>query len=337
MSVEVIIKQRIREQGSISIAEYMELALSHPEYGYYIRRDPFGVQGDFTTAPEISQIFGEMIGLWLAEQWRIMASPPAIALVELGPGRGTLMHDILRATKHIAGFHEAISIHLVEMSPTLKEKQWKTLAGKHDRLNWHDDISTLPEEPLLLVANEFFDALPIRQYHEGQERCITLDKLDNLIFTLPDTDLVERCESAIAISTQIGQHIRTHGGTALIIDYGYIGGSRGDTLQALKKHQYHDVLKEPGNADITAHVDFDALKQAISTTGATAHGAVPQGAWLMRLGAGTRLQMLCQHATEEQGADMIAGFKRLAAPDQMGDLFKILCITHPDHLKPEGF
>jgi len=342
MSLEDIIKERIRRTGPIPVADYMALALTHPEYGYYMRKDPLGIQGDFITAPEISQVFGELIGAWLAAQWITMGQPKA-ALAELGPGRGTLMADALRATKHIGGFHESISVHLVEASPILKQKQWSALAGKHPDIHWHTHADELPAMPLLLIANEFFDALPIRQFIQtetgGQERMIGIGADDRLQFIHPTgTGIVmEYCEAGEQMARDIGRHINTHGGAALIIDYGYTGGTRGDTLQAIKSHQYHDVLCESGTADLTAHVGFAALKQAALAEGAAAYGTVTQENFLGHLGAGARTAKLCENATPPQKSAMLSALERLTSPDKMGDLFKVLCLTHPQHPKPEGF
>lgn len=348
--LEAVIRTRIAQEGAISIAEYMALCLSHPEYGYYMRKDPLGVFGDFTTAPEISQIFGELTGLWLCEQWRIMGKPRA-ALVELGPGRGTLMADMLRITRAIPGFHDAVSVHLVETSPALKQKQWNALAGKHTSIEWHENIATLPDQPWLLTANEFFDALPIHQYTQTPqgwcERMVGLDAKGRFCFalkTLPlspalkeDGIIYEHSPAAEAITVAISKHIKSSGGAALIFDYGYTSGTRGDTLQALKNHRYHDPLQEPGEADITAHVDFRFLQTVAISAGAGAFGPLPQGVFLEALGARMRALRLCEKAGDAQKASVIAGLERLLSPDQMGDLFKVLCITPLDYPKPEGF
>ena len=352
MPVEQLIKERIRALGPMQISEYMALALAHPEDGYYIRRDPFGVQGDFTTAPEISQVFGEIIGAWLVTQWVIMGKPEA-ALAEIGPGRGTLMADILRATANVKGFHEAISVHLMEISTSLRQKQWNTLAGKHPDIRWHTGFAEIPAKPLLLVANEFFDALPIRQFLHApdgwKERCIILNAEDALEFTFvmqpppemlasePQSDrLYEYSEAAGKLMLVIGNRIASYGGAGLIIDYGY-EGSHGNTLQSVRSHQFHDVLVEPGTADITAHVDFYNLAHAAAEGGCVIYGPVHQGELLNRLGAKERIEALCKKATAKQKKSLIAGLTRLTAPDQMGELFKALCIAHPSMPKPEGF
>ena len=337
----------------MNVAEYMLLALTHPEHGYYMRKDPFGAQGDFITAPEISQIFGEIVGAWLVTQWVMMGKPDNCALAEIGPGRGTLMADILRATARVKGFHDAISVHLMELSPTLRQKQWATLAGKHPRINWHLGFAEIPAGPLLLVANEFFDALPIRQYQhteEGwQERLITLNNKGQLEFIwvaaeAPD-DLMEEpvsehiyeySEAARQMSFVIASRIATFGGSALIIDYGY-EDSHGDTLQAMRGHRPHDVLEEPGTADLTAHVNFYQIAHAAAIAGATVYGPVGQGFFLNRLGALQRTAALCEKATEKQKEALTSGTLRLTSADQMGTLFKALCMVNPELPKPEGF
>ena len=372
MNLEELIKERIKTQGAITIADYMSLALTHPQYGYYMQRDPLGENGDFITSPEISQVFGEIIGVWLAHNWQLLGSPNEVALVELGAGRGTLMADILRSTKNIAGFHTAISVHLVEISPTLKQKQWKTLAGKHERIEWHDNIDTLPQLPLLLVANEFFDALPIRQFikyndgwHErmidivGGELAFTTTKssvippisfmpsesmlsglggiLGNDSSNIEKENLIETCEPAIMIVRQISEHIAANKGAALIIDYGYTGGSKGDSLQAIKYHSYQPVLNNIGDADLTAHVDFLALSQAAQSENVNIHGIVPQGAFLMRLGAGERTTSLCKISNHEQQQSLISGLARLADPTEMGELFKVMAVTSKQITQADGF
>lgn len=376
MSLESLIKEQIRAGGAITIADYMTLALSHPEYGYYMKRDPLGKEGDFTTSPEISQIFGEIIGGWLAHQWQSLGSPEEVALVELGAGRGTLMADILRATKNVTGFHTAISVHIVEISPTLRQKQWKTLAGKHERIEWHDNMDSIPQLPLLLVANEFFDALPIRQFirkkdgwHElmvglmdGELAFATSESsailpisimpsdsmLEDLggILTNKEKDewrninkeqVIETCEPAIMVVRQISEHIAKNDGAALIIDYGYTEGSKGNTLQAVRYHAYHPVLNNVGDADLTAHVDFLALIQAAQSESVNVHGVVPQGAFLMRLGAGERTTTLCKISNHEQQQSLISGLNRIASPTEMGELFKVMAITSKKITKAEGF
>lgn len=336
----------------MSIADYMIQCLAHPEYGYYMRKDPLGEQGDFTTAPEISQIFGEIVGAWLVTQW-VMLGKPQAALAELGPGRGTLMVDILRATEKVEGFHEAISVHLMEMSPALRQKQWTALAGKHPRINWHMGFAEIPNKPLLLVANEFFDALPINQFmhtKDGWLKRVVVIQDDALAFTWVPTEppeplekepvseeLYEYCDAARQMGFVIANRIAAVGGCALIIDYGYEGGSHGDTLQAVKDHRPHDVLTEPGSADITAHVNFHEIAHTAAIGGATSYGPVGQGFFLNRLGALQRTASLCEKASERQKEALTSGTTRLTAADQMGTLFKVLCLLQPEVPKPEGF
>jgi len=343
-SLDSIIKKRILRSGQINVAEYMELALTHPKYGYYMRKDPLGYKGDFITAPEISQIFGELIGAWMAAQWIAMGKPKTI-LAELGPGRGTLMVDALRGSKHIPGFHEAISVHLIEASPALKQKQWNALAGKHPDIQWHSSFEEIPPGPLLLVANEFFDALPVRQYvhlADGwHERFVIVGVDGELHFAIPAAAgrMVERGEVGKEWAAVIARRMMEFGGAALIIDYGYNGPPKNsqETLQAMRDHKFHDVLKDPGTADITAHVDFHAIREVAAIEGAAGYGPVTQGAFLQALGAKARLEKLCKKATEEQKSAMISGLERLLSQDAMGDLFKVICLTHPKHPKPEGF
>ena len=352
MELNSLIVEHIRNNGPITVADYMVQALAHPEYGYYIRKDPFGIKGDFITAPETTQVFGEIIGAWLVTQWVIMGKPRA-ALAEIGPGRGTLMADILRATSKVKGFHDSISVHLMEISPTLRQKQWNSLAGKHPNINWHLGFGEIPDKPLLLVANEFFDALPIRQFLHldsgWRERKVALDPRGKLHFILEEVtppealmhepvsdSYYEYNDAATQMATVIGDRILTHGGSALIIDYGYEGGNS-DTLQAVRHHQYHDVLTDPGSADITAHVDFGNLIHAAVNGGAKAHGPVTQGTFLTALGARERTNMLLKKATAKQKKQLAAGLRRLVDKDQMGELFKVLCLVHPDLPKPEGF
>jgi len=343
MTLETLIKQRIREFGPLSVADYMALCLSHFEHGYYMRRDPFGATGDFTTSPEISQIFGELLGLWIAAQWQKQGSPEAI-LMELGPGRGTLMNDALRASKKVAKFHDKISVHLVEISPTLKQKQWAVLAGKHPNIQWYENLDALPPLPLFFIANEFFDALPVRQHIGAQERMIALDESMQLTFSPPilpsslkgEGLIVESSPASMQVMKKLAAHIAQHGGGGLVIDYGYTGGSLGDTLQALKNHAFHDVLATPGEADITAHVDFDALKIAAEQMGASVFGAMPQGKFLLQIGASQRLMSLCQTAREEQRAAIMSGFERLISHEQMGELFKVLAVLPAGVDRAEG-
>jgi SAM-dependent MidA family methyltransferase len=346
-----LILDRIRQDGPISIASYMADCLLHPTLGYYTTRDPLGAAGDFITAPEISQMFGELVGLCLAQAWMDQGSPVPFTLAELGPGRGTLMADILRATRSVPGFGSAARVVLVEASPRLRAVQKETLAGYDPA--WLNDAAALPAQPLFLVANEFFDALPIRQFlRDGpawRERrvgaqgemlvfgldapAVRADLADRLKDT-KDGDLVERCPAADIIATRVAARIADHGGIALIIDYGD-WRSQGDTLQAVQAHEPVNVLADPGVADLTAHVDFQTLANAARRSGCAHSRLVPQGVFLERLGITARAQALAS-ARKSTGAALdllVAAHRRLTHPDEMGNLFKILGF-YPDHCPP---
>jgi len=345
-----ILKQRIIATGPISIADYMAECLLHPEHGYYSTRDPFGAGGDFTTAPEISQMFGELLGLSLAQTWLDQGAPDPFILAELGPGRGTLMADVLRATKGVAGFHDGARINLIEASPVLREIQREKLAGYN--VTWTSSINDLPDAPLYLLANEFFDALPIRQYIRARggwrERRVGI-KDGNLAFgannstpipalahRLTDTkdgDMVEICPSGTAIASQIGGRINTHGGVAIIIDYGD-WRSLGDTLQALKDHKFDDPLANPGQADLTAHVDFQALAAASPSAKSKMS---TQGQLLGQLGIAPRAQTLAKRLSGAALQNHMAAFKRLTDADEMGNLFKAIAFYPVNANPPAGF
>jgi NADH dehydrogenase [ubiquinone] 1 alpha subcomplex assembly factor 7 len=354
-TLTTIIRDRIAASGPISIADYMALALSHPEHGYYIKRDPLGTRGDFITAPEISQIFGEMIGLWCAQIWAQMGGGP-ISLVELGPGRGTLMSDLLRATKSAVNFHESLTIHMVETSPTLAHAQYMCLRDQHPRIEWVDSIDEVPHGKTLLIANEFFDALPIKQYvmtDEGmrERRVAWNDTLDTFEFVLGDAGLVlaksgnaipagtvmEHSPASRSIMRSLAARICEHGGAGLIIDYGYLGEAHHDTLQALKAHLFHPILSDPGEADITAHVDFTSLMDIARDAGNSVGPLINQGAFLTRMGAQLRLEMLLRQATPEQRTNLVSGLERLISPQAMGDLFKVMGFVSDVRLELPGF
>lgn len=348
------LKARILANGPLTIADYMSECLLHPTLGYYTTRDPLGASGDFTTAPEISQMFGELIGLCLAQTWLDHGAPTPFALTELGPGRGTLMADILRATASVPGFHAAARIHLIEASDTLRAAQAEALSGH--KIDWHYQLSTVPEMPLFLVANEFFDALPIRQFlrDEGdawRERRVGLvdgklafgagdpAEVPALSGRLAETEqgqLVEICAAAEAIASEIGAHISDHGGAALIIDYGD-WASYGDTFQAVKSHKKTSPLTTPGQADLTAHVDFAALANAVQGDASCAATAmIPQGVFLERLGITHRAQQLAQALSGAALENHIAAHRRLTHPDEMGNLFKILALYDGRFSPPPG-
>lgn len=332
---------RIAAHGPITLADYMAEALMHPTLGYYSTRDPLGAAGDFTTAPEISQMFGELIGLSLAQAWIDQGQPTPFTLAELGPGRGTLMADILRATSKVAGFIDAAQIHLVETSPALRKEQATRVAA-----TWHDDVTTLPDQPLFLVANEFFDALPIRQFHRdvngwrevqigkdvtaGLSAPAPIALLDHRLDDTKAGDIVEHCPALVAITHTLATRIATHGGTALIIDYGD-WRSLGDTLQALQDHAPTDPFAAPGQADLTAHVDFEAIAKASEPAKFTR--LAPQGLFLERLGITQRAQTLAAPLTGDALDQHIAAHRRLTHPQEMGSLFKVMGI-YPDGAPP---
>jgi len=349
-----IIARRIRTEGALSVADYMSLALAHPQVGYYATRDPFGGSGDFITAPEISQVFGELLGLWCAERWQAMGEPQRVLLVELGPGRGTLMADALRAAQLLPAFRAAIEVHLVETSPYLRQRQKDALQDVD--VTWHSELASLPEAPLLLLANEFFDALPIRQYQKTSsgwaERLIGLNEDgESLRWGLgpvlppvlplpaeaPPGAIAEVSSASTALVRDIARHLGQHDGAALIIDYGYSEPALGDTFQAVQQHRPVPPLHTPGDADLTAHVDFPALAAAAASAGARPHGPVEQGTLLKALGIRERTEQLAAAATPPQRRQLLAALDRLTSPAQMGRLFKALALTAAGSSTPAGF
>lgn len=344
-----ILARRIAAGGPITLAEYMAECLLHPAHGYYATRDPFGAGGDFTTAPEISQMFGELLGLALAQAWLDQGAPAPFVLAEVGPGRGTLMADVLRATKAVAGFHAAARVVLVEASATLRGVQARTLGA----VEWVGKVEELPEGPLFLLANEFFDALPIRQFTRvGQAWAETVVGLSGerlalgraapapiglVAHRLGDTregDVVEVMPALGPIVAEIGQRIEAQGGAAIIVDYGG-WRSLGDTFQALKDHRFTDPLAEPGEADLTAHVDFEAIARAAAP--ARASRMTGQGELLSRLGIAARSARLAAGLTGPALAAHLAATRRLTDPSEMGSLFKAIALHSTRHLPPPGF
>jgi NADH dehydrogenase [ubiquinone] 1 alpha subcomplex assembly factor 7 len=336
---------RIREQGPISITAYMRECNAH----YYATRDPFGAAGDFTTAPEISQVFGELIGAWCAEYWQRIGAPNPVLLVELGPGRGTLMADALRATRRVPGFHAALKLHLVEESPVLRKLQQEKLAAYAPQ--FHHTITSLPPGPMLLIANEFFDALPIAQFEfdagRMHERKVAFDGTRLMIAreATPDEappgahdgDLKEVCPTAYAMTRALARRIAQTGGAALVVDYGYCPSTFGDTLQALRHHRPVSIFDDPGEADLTAHVDFAAMAEAAKHGGAQIHGPATQAQFLIALGIEARAAALLTNATPDQQIAIRSGCRRLIEPAEMGTLFKVLALTQPGAPVPAGF
>ncbi len=343
------IKKQIRQSGPLDVSSFMAQAVSY----YYATRDPFGAEGDFTTAPEISQMFGEMLGAWVVDTWQKLGSPDPFVLLECGPGRGTLMADMLRVAKGVPGFLEAAHVMLMETSPRLREKQKEALAlydvrwvESFDDPYWRD-----VDAPIILVANELLDALPIRQaqYADGRwyERMIALQG-DKFVFALgaetegpgiaAPGDVYESAPVRDAFIRQVSALLQERTGAALFIDYGYEDSSGGETLQAVKAHKFVPVLEDVGEADVTAHVDFAAIARAASVP---VCGPVGQGAFLERLGMAQRAQKLLDVASlpqqKPQQKEIKAAYDRLCAPNQMGTLFKVMTLCHDERIELAGF
>ncbi|SOC04027.1 SAM-dependent MidA family methyltransferase [Rhodobacter sp. JA431] len=348
-----LLARRIAATGPVGLDSYMADCLMHPDHGYYATRDPFGRAGDFITAPEISQMFGEMLGLCLAQAWLDQGRPAPFILAECGPGRGTLMADVLRTIRTVPGMQEAAQVHLIEASSTLRELQCAKIAPQD--VVFHESISSLPEAPLFLLANEFFDALPIRQFiRQGPgwaERQVGLQgdvlvpglappaPLEALQHRLKDTreeDVVEICPAAAPIAGEIATRIAAHGGVALIVDYGH-WHSLGDTFQAVKDHAPCDPFAAPGEADLTAHVDFEPLAQAARAAGAQASAMTAQGVLLERLGITARAEALARKLDGAALQAHIAAHRRLTHPEEMGQVFQSLAIFPATAPLPPGF
>jgi NADH dehydrogenase [ubiquinone] 1 alpha subcomplex assembly factor 7 len=353
------IQRLIRSSGPMPVWRYMELCLMHPQHGYYVSRDPLGREGDFTTAPEVSQMFGELLGLWTASVWKAIDTPPTLRLVELGPGRGTMMADALRALRVLPPLYQSLSIHLVEINPVLREKQRATLAGAPN-ITWHDNIDEVPEGPAVILANEYFDVLPVHQVVKREtgwhERMVDLDDDGKLVFAASD-EPVPRFEVLLpplvraapvgagfewrpdTEMMKIATRVREQDGAALIVDYGHLRSDAGDTFQAIARHSFADPLKNPGQADVTAHVDFQALSRAAEDVGARVHGPVTQGEFLKRLGIETRALTLMAKTTPDVSADISSALKRLTDSGRggMGSMFKVMAVTEPNITLVAGF
>ena len=337
----------IADNGCVTVAEFMEVAAGH----YYAARDPFGADGDFTTAPEISQMFGEMIGAWVVDGWMQLGKPEFARLIELGPGRGTLAADVMRTISAWPDCKAAFQLHLVENSPLLRRHQAEVLKG-YDPV-WHEKLEEVPPGVSFILANEFFDALPIHQYimvnGEWHERCIGFDRMKDSFFFMtqpyegpqlppaPEAAIIEKSPASLAAMDQIVTLLDESGGAALLIDYGYDQLGFGDTLQTLRRHAFTDVLENPGGDDITAHVDFVSLKERAARR-LDVHGPAEQGVFLLNLGIAQRAEALQGKASEKQLEDIQKAFHRLTSPDEMGSLFKVLGLTRKgDTIKPAGF
>jgi SAM-dependent MidA family methyltransferase len=344
------IRRRIESAGPMPVAQYMTLCLTHPEHGYYTTRDPLGAAGDFVTAPEISQMFGELIGLWAAAAWRAMGSPANVRLVELGPGRGTLMRDALRAAKVMPDFRAALVVHMVEISPVLEQMQRQSFRAADVPISWHAAFEDVPEGPLIVIANEFFDALPVHQAvmcADGwHERVVKIDEDGKFRFSI-DRDPIPLFDQflpgnlrpakigeifewrADRLVLELSRRIVRSGGVALLIDYGHTESAIGDTLQAVSAHEFADPLAFPGLLDLTAHVDFQALARAAESMRARVHGPVEQGAFLRRLGIEQRAAALKVGASPEQAMAIQSGLVRLTStePTGMGKMIKALALS----------
>jgi len=354
------IRRLIRASRPIPVSDYMATCLFDPQGGYYATHEPFGAEGDFVTAPEISQMFGEIVGAWLVHAWRSLGRPAPFLLAEMGPGRGTLMRDILRTARIDPAFMEAARLHLIETSPRLRAIQRETLGPHAAHCEWHDDLASLPHAPLFLVANELFDAVPVRQIVKTdgtwRERLVGLDDAEGFAFvagapladlsilpdgadTARDGAIFEFAPAREAIAARIGAQLKDHGGTALIVDYGHTRSGFADTLQALRAHRYVPVFETPGRADITSHVDFQAIADAAKMAGAHDMPVMTQGDFLLSLGLAERAGALGRDKDESTQAAIRTAATRLAGTGEgeMGSLFKVLCLTgEPATLPPFG-
>jgi NADH dehydrogenase [ubiquinone] 1 alpha subcomplex assembly factor 7 len=348
-----LIAMQIRANGPMSVASYMGLCLTHPSKGYYKGADPLGAAGDFVTAPEISQMFGELIGFFVVNLWQQMGSPRDFTLLELGPGRGTLMADMLRVACRAEGFRDALDLRLFETNPALIAEQNRRLEPYEPK--WIDGFDKVGAGPLIVVANEFFDALPIRQFQRGaagwHERMVGLEG-ERLVWGLSPTpippsampDAVKEAapdavfEVGLAsgeVMKRLAATVSRQGGAILVIDYGYARSQTGETLQGVRDHRYADVLSAPGETDLSAHVDFEALANLARAAGLAVEPLATQGAFLERLGIGERTQTLSA-ANPGSAADLAAAKHRLVGESEMGTLFKAFC-AHSPGLVPEGF
>jgi SAM-dependent MidA family methyltransferase len=358
--LEAEIRRRIQASGPMPFCEYMALCLTDPDHGYYTTRDPLGEQGDFITAPEVSQIFGELIGLWMAAVWKQMGAPENLRIVELGPGRGTLMSDAMRTTHVMPGFRESVVLHLIEINPFLEAQQERALGHLGIPMSWHPAFDDVPGGPSIIIANEFFDALPVNQAvktaHGWHERQVDIDSVGNLVFSFardpiplfdgllpaalrgaPEQSIFEWRSDTMAM--RLGRRIAGQGGAALVIDYGHAESDIGDTLQAVGRHAFADPLTAPGLIDLTAHVDFQALARAVESMGTDSHGPIDQSLFLRRLGIETRAAALKAKATPAKSAEVDLAVARLIGHGRtaMGALFKAAAFTHPKLGRPPGF
>ncbi len=360
--LSAIIRQKIKDEGPMDMGTYMSLCLGHPEHGYYMHQDPFGAGGDFTTAPEISQIFGELIGAWIADTWMQMGQPNPFNLVEVGGGRGTLMADALRATKSVAGFHEAMQVVMVEISPHLKSKQQEALSAYDAK--WVTSIHDVADDsPLIVVGNEFLDALSTRQLEfidtEWREICVGLSDNDtyrichetaekSLLVNIPPMliapqqgDIVEVSVDRKVFIDELCKKLIKQSGSALFIDYGFTQNVFGNTLQAVKNHEYCDIFDTPGKVDLTSHVNFSEISDWVMQNKLMVHDAIGQGEFMKRLGAEVRGQKLVQNASAQQAQEIQSALQRLTGTNtkagEMGALFKVIAFSSDASINLAGF
>lgn len=359
--LEFELRERIARDGPIPVHAFMNLCLYDPKHGYYSRRPAFGAAGDFVTAPEISQMFGELLGLWAATVWHALREPDPVMLIELGPGRGTMMADALRALRAVPAFRKAVRIHLVETSVDLQSRQRQTLTGVDDvMLRWHMTLDEVPAGPAIILANEFFDALPVHQAERlatgWHERAVTVNAGGELALTVaaePLDDFEHQLPWALGrtaigeifewrsekYAADIARRIVEGGGTALIVDYGHLKSAAGDTFQAVRSHRYASPLALPGLTDLTAHVDFEALGRVAEAAGVRVHGPIDQGTLLKRLGIEARAAALQAQADDERRAAIGLALERLIGGGRMdmGTLFKALGLSSRHIKELPGF
>jgi SAM-dependent MidA family methyltransferase len=354
------IRRRITAAGPMPLGQYMSLCLTDPKHGYYVTRDPLGRSGDFTTAPEVSQMFGELIGLWIVSVWQQMGSPDNIRVVELGPGRGTMMNDAMRAAKIVPAFINAAVLHFVEISPVLQTIQEQTVSTIETPKTWHTSIADVPAGPAIFVANEFFDALPINQaikIGDGWHRRNVGIAADGALVYRAQPDPMPHFASTLPVAVrnaaegeifewrsdtetmELGRRIAREPSAALVIDYGHTESATGETLQAVRDHLFADPLTTPGDADLTAHVDFEALHHGFEAMGAIAFGPIEQALFLKRLGIDTRAETLKANTSRAKAHEIDTAMARLTGFGRtgMGALFKVMGVAHRSLGTPPGF
>jgi NADH dehydrogenase [ubiquinone] 1 alpha subcomplex assembly factor 7 len=358
--LEAEILRRIALAGPMPVRQYMELCLSHPVHGYYMTRDPLGRDGDFITAPEVSQVFGELLGLWAASAWHQMGQPENVRLVELGPGRGTMMLDALRAIQVVPAFRRAIVVHLVEISPALQKQQRQAMTAVDVPVLWHQAFDEVPDGPVIVLANELFDALPvnqaIKQFNGWYERVVEIDSEGKLAFGIANNPIPQFDQlvpgsmrdapigaiyewRADNLPLSLSRRLVHQGGAALVIDYGHVESAPGDTLQAVGGHTYVSALESPGTVDLTAHLDFQAFAIAAESMGARVSGPITQAEFLRSLGIDQRAAMLKSLASPEKAVAIDSAIKRLLGEGrtEMGSLFKAIGVAQPSLGTLPGF